>query len=184
MSVSEVSGETIGVSEVSREVIGVSEVSAEVRSLLNVDAGGGGVYHTGGDGGNLHTFGPGEIGGKLLTIYAGEVINGIQIGNTLCGSRGGDRYGGGLQAQLLMPEDSYIILKESVSRKLDNGPIILSYIHAEIDGRTIKVGSKAPTNSLGYSLREWIVQGGGIKISILGIQSGDCVDAVVFQQIY
>lgn len=140
------------------------------------------IFHFGGQKGTLHMFQPEETAGKIMTIFAGEVIDGIQIGNTLCG-RGSDNphEGGGIKVQVTLPDDSCFIINRLVLRTLpDKYTTVVSYIDAHINGHHIYAGRYEEHNSHGAFKDNWE---GSMKVSIVGIQGGAYVDGIVFQKV-
>lgn len=154
----------------------------------------------GGDGGGFHPVDIGESAGRMITIYKGEVIDAIQIGDRVYGRDSGKTDGGKLKVVMPLPESAYFTITKLVKRIIHpevyfreskaagmfsnigiRGSSVVTYLEAEIDGKQVKVGDQTSINNHGVVDNDatWT---GNEKVAIAGVQCGTFVDGILFQK--
>lgn len=103
-----------------------------------------------------------DIGDEEIIIYAGNVIDAIQIGNTRFGGAGGAEAG-----RATLPPDGRFQIHE-IQAGSDHGAWVIGYLHITIDGKDIWAGQKAPFCDLKID----------IEVKLSGINHGKYVDAL------
>lgn len=138
-------------------------------------------FYVGGTGGAFHPIDIAQSGGKMLTIYTGDVIDAIQIGNDVYGRENGLK-GGTVKVMIPLPEDAYFDLIKVVNivPAADKSKELIGYIEAKINGQTVAAGNQQYRVEYGTPTTSWNIQ---VRVAIAGIQSGNFVNGILFQKV-